>query len=106
MAKVLIWLASGDRNKLMPGLIWGLNAKRRGWVEEVRVVVFGESEKTLMEDDELYSMVHEIEGTTFCRHVAEKEGTLAELEKKGAKVVYVGEPIARAITEGYTVLTF
>lgn len=59
-----------------------------------------------MEDDELYSMVHEIEGTTFCKHVAEIEGTLAELEKKGAKVEYVGESIAKAINDGYTVLTF
>lgn len=106
MAKVLIWLASGDRAKLMPGLIWGLNAKRRSWVDEVKVVVFGDSEKTMMEDDELYSLVHEIEGTTFCKQVAENEGRLAELEKKGAKVVYVGEPIAKAINEGYTVLTF
>ncbi len=106
MTKVLIWLASGDRSKLMPGLLWGLNAKRLGWVDTVKVVVFGESEKLLKDDDELYSLVHEIEGTTFCKKVAEKEGMLEELEKKGAKVVYVGEPIAEAIKDGYTVLTF
>jgi hypothetical protein len=106
MTKVLIWLASGDRSKLMPGLMWGLNAKRNGWVDELRVVVFGDSERTLISDDELFDMVQEIEGTIFCRRIAEKEGTVETLENRGAKLEHVGEPIARAITEGYTVLTF
>lgn len=106
MSKVLIWLASGERSKLLPGVLWGTNAKRRGWVDEVRVVVFGDSEQTVMQDDELFSMVQEIEDTQFCRHVAENQGTVEQLESKGANVVYVGEPIARAIDEGFTVITF
>ena len=106
MTRVLIWLASGDRSKLMPGLMWGRNAKRNGWVDEVRVVVFGASERTIMEDEELFNMVQEIEGSMFCRRVAENEGTVEQLEGLGANLVYVGEPIAKAITEGYTVLTF
>ena len=106
MSKVLIWLASGDRGKLLPGLLWGRNAKRRGWVDEVRVIVFGDSERTVMDDDELFGMVQEIEGALFCRHVAEQDGTLEQLEQRGADVVYVGEPIAKAIKEGFTVLTF
>lgn len=106
MTKVLMWLASGDRSKLMPGILWGVNAKRRGWVDEIRVIVFGDSERTLMNDEELFNMVQEIEGALFCRHVAETEGTVGDLEKRGANLAYVGEPIARAIAEGYTVLTF
>ncbi|MDA8365017.1 MAG: hypothetical protein M0Z84_14670 [Gammaproteobacteria bacterium] len=106
MTKVLMWLASGDRSKLMPGILWGVNAKRRGWVDEIRVIVFGDSERTLMNDEVLFNMVQEIEGTLFCRHVAETEGTVGDLEKRGANLAYVGEPIARAIAEGYTVLTF
>lgn len=106
MTKVLIWLASADREKLMPGLMWGLNAKRNDWVDEVKIVVFGPSERTVMEDDVLFSMVQEIEGTMFCRRVAEMEETVEQLETRGANVAYVGKPIAEAITEGYTVLTF
>ena len=72
----------------------------------MRVIVFGESENTLLNDDELFSMVQEIEGTLFCRHVAETEGTVDQLEKRGASLAYVGQPIAKAISEGFTVLTF
>lgn len=106
MSKVLIWLASGERSKLMPGVLWGTNAKRRGWVDEVRVVVFGDSEQTVMKDDELFGLVQEIEGTMFCRHMAETQGTVEQLEQKGANVIYVGEPIAKAIADGFTVITF
>lgn len=106
MVKVLIWLASGERSKLMPGLMWGVNAKRRGWADEVRIVVFGDSQRTVAHDDQLFSMVQELEGAVFCRHVAESEGNVEELEAKGANVVYVGEPIAKAIAEGFSVLTF
>lgn len=106
MTKVLIWLASGDRSKLMPGVLWGVNAKRFGWVDEVRFVVFGEAEGLLMNDDELFAMVQEVEGALFCRHVAEEAGTVEQLETKGAELVYVGKPIADAIREGFTLLTF
>ena len=106
MSKVLIWLASGDRAKLMPGLLWGVNAKRNAWVDEVRVVVFGDSEKTVLHDDELFAMVQEIEGSLFCQHVAEVEGTTEALKKKGAELAYVGQPIAQAIKEGFTIVTF
>lgn len=106
MSKVLIWLASGEESKLMPGVLWGVNAKRHGWVDEVRMVVFGDSQDTVMKNDELFNMVQEIQGTLFCRHVAENRGTVEQLENKGASVVYVGEPIAKAIDEGFTVITF
>jgi len=106
MTKVLIWLASGDRDKLLPGLLWGVNAKRNGWMDEVRFVVFGDSEKLLMEDSELFSMVQEVHGSTFCRHVAEREGNVEMLEEMGADLVYVGKPIADAIKQGFTILTF
>jgi hypothetical protein len=106
MSKVLIWLASGDRSKLLPGLLWGVNAKRNHWVDEVRAVVFGDSERTVVNDDELFGLVQEIEGALFCRHVAEVEGTVEQMEKKGVELVYVGQPIAQAIKDGFTVLTF
>lgn len=106
MTKVLIWLASGDAGKLLPGLVWGYNAKSRGWVDEVKVIVFGESEKAVADNEELFSMVLALEDAMFCRYVAEKEGNVEALEKRGANVDYVGEHIASAIKDGYTVLTF
>ena len=106
MTKVLIWLASGDRAKLEPGILWGKNAKLNGWVDEVRFVVFGESEKLILQDDDLFQMLAEVQPPMFCKHLADAQGISEGLEEKGANLVYVGEPIAEAIKQGFQVITF
>lgn len=106
MSKVLIWLASGDLDKLRPGIMWGTNAAERGWVDEVRFVVFGEAERTLPRDDELFESVLSLQQTTFCKAVSDGMGVTGSLQAKGAEVVYVGMPIAEAIKDGWEVLVF
>lgn len=106
MSKVLIWLASGERDKLMPGIVWGVNADKWAWVDEVRFVVFGEAERTLAEDEELFAQIQGVGQPMYCKFAAKEKGLLETLEGKGAKVEYVGEPIAEMIREGFQVLTF
>ena len=106
MSKVLIWLASGDRAKLEPGILWGVNALKYGWVDEVRFVVFGESEKLFLEDNDLFNMMNEVESPMFCKYLAESVGIEKSLQEKGANLVDVGEPIAEAIKQGFQVITF
>lgn len=106
MSKVLIWLASGDLDKLRPGILWGSKASENGWVDEVRFVVFGAAEQSLPQDDELFETVLAAQQTTFCKAVADGMNLTEGLEKKGAEVVYVGVPIADAIRDGWQVLVF
>ena len=106
MNKVLIWLASGERDKLTPGIVWGVNADKWAWVDEVRFVVFGESERTLAEDDELFAMIQEVNQPMYCKFAAKEKGLMETLEGKGARIEYVGEPIAEMIREGFQVLVF
>jgi hypothetical protein len=106
MSKILIWLASGEKSKLMPGILYGTNAKKYGWVEDVKFVVFGDSEKLLAEDDELFNMVPQDMEPVFCKFVSDEMKISEKLEKKGAKVIYVGDYISNLIKEGYQVITF
>lgn len=106
MSKVLIWLASGERAKLEPGVLWGVNATKNGWVDEVRFVVFGESQKLLLEDQDLFEIINKVQPPMFCLHLAESENIKKDLEKKGANLIDVGEPIAEAIKDGFQVITF
>lgn len=106
MSKVLIWLASGDLEKLRPGILWGSKAAENGWVDEVRFVVFGAAEQTLPTDNDLFETVLSVQRTTFCKAVADGMGLTDGLEDKGAQVVYVGTPIAEAIKDGWQVLVF
>jgi hypothetical protein len=105
-SRVLIWLASGDIETLRPGVLWGTNARRYGWVDEVRFVVFGAAEQTLPTNQALFRCVIEAEGTTFCRSIADGLQISAELERQGATVDYVGPAIAEMIDQGWRVLVF
>lgn len=44
MSKILIWLASCEKEKLKPAILYGINARKYGWLDDVKFVVFGESE--------------------------------------------------------------
>lgn len=105
MAKVLIWLASGDIEKLQPGILYGTNAKKFGWLEDVQFVVFGESERLLLEHQELFDLLQD-NSTAYCKFVADDMAITPALEEKGAKVIFVGDYISDFIKQGYQVITF
>ncbi len=106
MSRVLIWLASGDLETLRPGILWGTNARRYGWVDEIRFVVFGEAERTLPSDPELFGWVIEAEDSVFCKLIADGMQISADLERQGATVDYVGSTIGDLIEQGWRVLVF
>lgn len=105
MAKVLIWLASGELEKLRPGILYGTNAKKYGWLEDVQFVVFGESERLLLKNQSLFDLLQD-NSTAYCKFVADDMDITPALEEKGAKVIFVGDYISNFIKQGYQVITF
>lgn len=104
--KVLVWLYSGEKEKLWPGLMFAKRARENKWLEDVRVVVFGEAEKLYLEDKEIRQFLEDFPNVLFCKRYAENQGIYDALQKAGAHLIYVGEYIAELIKEGYQVLTF
>lgn len=105
MAKVLIWLASGDINKLQPGILYGTNARKFGWLEDVQFVVFGESEKLLLDHPKTFALLQN-NNTAYCKFVADEMEITPALKEKGATVIFVGDYISNFIKDGYQVITF
>jgi len=105
MAKILIWLASGDLEKLQPGIIYGTNARKHGWLDDVQFVVFGESEKLMLEHPETFELLQK-SNAAYCKFVADDMGITSSLTEKGANIIYVGDYISNFIKEGYQVITF
>ena len=103
--KILIWLKSGSLEAIKPGILYGVNAKKYKWVDDVKFVVFGEAEKLFLEERELLKEINDVD-SYFCKFVAENEGYVNRLESLGVNVVYVGKLISDLIAEGYQVLTF
>lgn len=105
MTKVLIWLASGDMEKLNPGILYGVNARKFDWVDDVQFVVFGESERLMLEHPETFELLQN-NNTAYCKFVADDMKITPQLEEKGANIIYVGDYISNFIKEGYQVITF
>ena len=108
---VVLW-SSGDR-KVATTMVfmYTLNAKRRGWWNNVTLIVWGPSAKLLTEDSELQERIQDMRqagvGLLACKACSDSYGVSEGLEKLGVEVKYMGEPFTQLLKDGHTkVLTF
>ena len=109
--KVFVILSSGDREvALEVGLVYPLNAAIKKWMDEVKVIIFGPSEKLAACDTEVQEKLKELQGAGVevmaCKWCADRMNITAPLEKTGIKVVYVGSIISQLLKDGWAPLTF
>jgi hypothetical protein len=103
-SKLLVIIATGDREKALAGLMYARNVLKYKWLDTVKVVFFGPSEKLAAHDDEVVWFIKEItdESDCFaCKAVSDKQGVSEKLAEAGVKVEYVGTIVSNAIKEGY-----
>lgn len=103
-SKLLIIIATGDREKALAGLMYTRNALKNKWLDNVKVVFFGPSEKLMTSDDEIAWFVKDIterSGCFACKAISDKEELSEKLEEAGVRVKYVGTVVSNAVKEGY-----
>jgi len=84
--------------------MYARNVLKNKWLDDVKVVFFGPSEKLAVLDDEIVWFIKEIaaRGDCFaCKAISDKESLSERLEEAGVKVEYVGTVVSDAIKEGY-----
>ena len=108
---VLVW-TSADREVAMNMiLMYGRNAKRFGWWDEVNLLIWGPSGKLLLADEELkieiQGMIDEGVEVIACKACADRYGISDALSELGVKVFYTGEALTNATkSPEWAVLTF
>ena len=107
---VVVW-TSGDREVAVNMVfMYTLNAKRRGWFDDVTLVVWGPADELLVHDDELKDLIKAMkdEGIKVeaCLRCAENYGVVDGLEQLGIEVKLMGVPLSEYLKEGRKVLTF
>jgi len=103
-SKLLVIIATGDKEKALAGLMYARNALKNKWLDDVKVVFFGPSEKSATLHDEIVWFIKDItaSGDCFaCKAISDKEGLSERLKEAGVKVEYVGTIVSNAIKEGY-----
>ena len=103
-AKLLVVIATGDKKKALAGLMYARNVSKHKWLDAVKVVFFGPSERLAAHDDEVAWFIKEIsdENQCFaCKAISDQDGVSEKLAEAGVKVEYVGKIVSNAIKEGY-----
>jgi len=107
---VVVW-TSGDKGVAKNMVfMYTLNAKKRGWFEDVTFIVWGPSSKLLSDDTELQGTVKEMidEGVMIeaCLRCAENYGVVEKLKDLGVDVKLMGEPLSDYLKEDRKVIAF
>jgi len=103
-SKLLVIIATGDREKAIAGLMYTRNVLKNKWLDDVKVVFFGPSEKLAAHDDKVAWYIKEITDKSdcfACQAISDKQDVSEKLAEAGVKVEYVGTIVSNAIKDGY-----
>lgn len=103
--KLLVIIASGDREKVLTALVYAKNTIKYGWIPEVRVIFFGPSENLLSGDSDVRESAAELANygqPVACKFLSDRDGISKHIEGLGIAVEYVGTLIAELVKGGYT----
>jgi len=109
--KVFAIITDSDREQALEvGLVYPTNCARYKWLDEVKVIFFGPSEKLAAYDIQVQERVKEMKDRGIevfaCKWCADRMGITPQLEAQGITVVYVGPIISQFIKDGWAQLTF
>jgi hypothetical protein len=112
VSKLFMIISSGDSHVITDvALMYGVNAPKFGWMDEVVLIFWGPAQKTILEDSELGNRVKKTVNLEkievwACKACSDGYGVSEKLEKLGITVKYVGEYVTRMLKDGWYTLTF
>ncbi|UCF10308.1 MAG: DsrE family protein [Candidatus Bipolaricaulota bacterium] len=108
--KIAVILTSRDPVALEMGFLYARNARKEGWMRDVRLFLFGSSEIAVATEPALREMVETsvAEGLVprACKFCADKYGVTEPLEGLGCVVEYVGQSLSDALHDGCLPMTW
>ena len=107
--QLILW-TSGDREiALKMVFMYAYNAKKQGWMDTVRLLVWGPSSKLLSEDAELQEQLAGLKEVGVelyaCKACADLYGVADKLGSLDVEVMYTGKMLAELQQQGWYVLT-
>lgn len=107
---VIIWTTADKETASQVVLEYPLNAKINGWIESVKVYVWGPSVQLLASDKDIQNLVKGLTDAGVSVEVSEssieKYGLTQRFKELGLDVNYLGKSLTSQLAEGSAVLTF
>ena len=105
----VLWTSKDKDVAVKMVFMYAGNAKKKGWFDVVRLIVWGPAAKLLAENTELQNYLEEMkrEGVEFaaCKACADMYGTSQKLEELGVEVLYIGAPFSDMLKADWKVLS-
>jgi len=106
--KFAVILAGGDLRVLEMGMMYARNASKQGWLNDVKLFLFGPSETQVATDPVPQEMAKTVIGEGLvpiaCQYCLDKFLASKLLSGIGCEIGCVGAPISQAIYDGYVPL--
>ena len=110
-ARLAVLWTSGDlevAEKMV--MIYAYNAKKYGWFDRIKFIVWGPSTKLLSQTPKLQQWIKKMKNIGVelfaCKWCAEQYKVSAQLKNMGIEVIYYGKPLSELIKTGWKVMTF
>jgi hypothetical protein len=110
-SKLLVVWTSADRevaNNMV--FMYTFNAKKNGWWKEIRFLIWGPSQKLIVQDKGLQDYLKKMKDAGVellaCKACADGYGIAADLQKLGVEVKYTGTTLTEMLKTGWTTITF
>ena len=111
MSNVFMILSSGDKevhNEI--SFMYAPNALKFGWMDKVRVILWGPTERLAASDEEFRSKVNELleAGVEVyaCKKCSDNYGVSEKIAELGVTVMYVGKMVSDMLKDGWHQLNF
>lgn len=104
--RIIAIINTNEPGKARTGTMFAINALKHGWLEEVKLFIFGPAGELLLRDTEMQRMLKEYqqmeETAVACKFIADRDGTSQKIAALGVRVEFVGKMISDLIKDGYT----
>ena len=109
-SKVAVILTSPDADVVWTGLFYAIKSTRNGFMDDLRLVLWGPAERTIAKNEELKEMVREYQGlgkTVFaCKTCSDRYKVTEQMENLGCVVDYVGSIVSQWMKDGFTLFNW
>ncbi|TIH17172.1 DsrE family protein [Marinifilum sp. JC120] len=105
----LLWTNADPVTSELMVMMYAYNAIKKGWWEDVRVIIWGATAKLVAEDVHIQNLIAEARevGVEFsaCEACANQLGVKSQLVKLGVELKFWGAPLTEIIKGGEHLIT-
>jgi hypothetical protein len=109
-SKLVIIVTQAEENAIWTGLFTAIKCTKNQYMDDIRLVLWGPSEKVIAENKELQKMVHEYlalgKPVWACRTCSDRYGVTETIEALGCKVDYMGALVTSWFKQGFVPLNW